>query len=73
MITKGQIIKVVSTGNRFRLDRIETQRTEKFYQFYPVKNHHPKEQIHPFKLSANHFRQMVEREMMIVEPIGVNQ
>ncbi len=69
-MVKGQIIKVVSTGNRFRLDRIETQRTEKYYQFYPVKNHHPKEQIHPFKLSVSHFHYMVDRKMMIVEPIG---
>ena len=72
MIIKGQVIKVVSTGNRFRLDRVEKHRSEQQYQFYPVKNEFPHSHIYPFKISEDHFKQMVERKHMIIEPIQKN-
>ena len=69
-MVKGQIIKVASTGNRFRLDRTEKHKTELCYQFYPVKNTFPKEHIYPFKMLESHFKKMVKNKYIIIEPIS---
>ncbi len=70
---KGQIIKVVSTGTRYRLDRIEKQREGNAYQFYPIvpeNEMHPKGEIMPFKMHEKHFNQLVNKHIIHIEPIN---
>lgn len=69
---KGQTIKVISTGTRYRLDRIEKQRSINAYQFYPIateKESFPRGEAMPFKMSEEHFYQLVKKRIIHIEPI----
>jgi hypothetical protein len=69
---KGQIIKVVSTGTRYRLDRIEKQREGNAYQFYPIapeKESFPRGEVMPFNMHEKHFNQLVNKLIIHIEPI----
>lgn len=66
MITKGQIIKVKSTGTRYRLDRIQRHKSRKkdVYQFYPVEQ---RRYVYPFGMDREHLETMLRMEQFTIE------